>query len=188
LRNDRNKEISAANEENWHLVSNMGGVAKEILGMMQEFSEIKFIDVQDVDVMKTAFRACPVPLTQQDQVKSDRCREMLKALTVGDDEKHYGAIFKVLANKDNAAENQHIFPYYRALSKQVHWFMVSRKAQNHRDTIKTAKEDIAEKDRMLWKAMLKQQAFEVCKDFEAMAVDIENFEGRKSKEEMPPSE
>jgi len=66
--------------------------------------------------------------------------------------------------------------------------MVSRKAQNHRDTIKTAKEDIAEKDRMLWKAMLKQQAFEVCKDFEAMAVDIENFEGRKSKEEMPPSE
>lgn len=86
---------------------------------------------------------------------------MIKALTGGDDEKKYGPIFAELADKNKAHTNQHIFPYYRALSKQVHWFMVSRKAQNHRDTIKTCEEDIAEKDRLLWKAMLKQQAYSV---------------------------
>jgi len=99
LRNDRNKEISGANQENWDQFRQMGGVAAQIRGMMQEFTEIK-LDVANVDVIKTAFRACPAPLTQEDQVKSERCREMLKALTGGDDETKYGPIFKELANKN----------------------------------------------------------------------------------------
>ena len=41
LRNDRNKEISGANQENWDQFRQMGGVAAQIRGMMQEFTEIK---------------------------------------------------------------------------------------------------------------------------------------------------
>lgn len=72
-----------------------------------------------VDEMKTAFRACQVPMGETDAglPGSDECRSLLKDLTGGDDESKYGSIFKGICDSGSAAANISIFPYYRALSK-----------------------------------------------------------------------
>ena len=46
------------------------------------------------------------------------------------------------------------FPYYRALSKQVHWFMMCRKVMVHKKEIDLAAVAIAKHDRDLWTAEL----------------------------------
>jgi len=128
----------------------------------------------NVDAMKTSFRACPEPKDDSDIVNSEECRKMLADLMGGEDESKYGRIFASIAQAD--ASNVPIFPYYRALSRQVHWFMVCRKANQHAKTIKAVKDDIAEKDRQLWKAELKQQAYSVYDDMLYSAEEIKNNE------------
>lgn len=54
--------------------------------------------------------------------------------------------------------------------------MVCRKANQHAKTIKMVKDDIAEKDRQLWKAELKQQAYSVYDDMLYSAEEITNNE------------
>jgi hypothetical protein len=131
-----------------------------------------------VDEMKTAFRACQVPMSENDAglPGSEECRSLLRDLTGGDDESKYGTIFKQISDSGNAASNISIFPYYRALSKQVHWFCVSRKASQHRLTIKSVKAKIADIDRQLWKSELTEQAFSVYDDFLTLSESIKNGE------------
>jgi len=104
--------------------------------MMEAFCPDTKFSGTSVDFMKTKFRACPAPQTDSDFINSDKVREFLEALKGGDDEAKYGPIFKAIAQKD--ASMVCIFPFYRALSKQVHWFLVSRKALQHKNAIAKA--------------------------------------------------
>lgn len=100
--------------------------------------------------MKTAFRACSDTISES-KISNDTMRKMLSELKGGDDKKQWGPIFKALSSEVDSElmQNVNYFPYYKALSKQAHWFMVSRKAVNHRKTIERCANEIANNDRAL---------------------------------------
>lgn len=125
--------------------------------MMNSFCPGSNFEKESVDFMKTKFRACPAPKTDDDVINSDKCREYLKSLKGGESDKdNLGDIFKAIINENNTHNLLCIFPYYRAISKQVHWFMVARKALVHTNAMIKARRDIADLDRQLWKAELNQ--------------------------------
>lgn len=75
---------------------------------------------------------------------------MLEELMGGEDGEKCGMRFSSIVT----GKNVHNFPYYRALSKQVHWFMMCRKVMVHKKEIEKANEAIAKHDRDLWTAEL----------------------------------